>query len=253
MKKLTVIELCKLTGLTRSQIYYLNKKHNLINLNEKINYEYALPIITTLTIKKAKKANEKNFRQILNMLILQNHALQKQLNLARELEKNYLSELMNYQQSLAQKNTSTPSIDEGNAQLVLKNNIDEKSQNPIQPKSDMYAPKESCYSNDIESESASENGIRPLSIASVHNGPILSDLDKIKSEPSKQKNEVIEKKENAFLSTPPSSQNDGKNPQSPNKRKKVSTLRSTQIPKYISITKRKPNADKQSEQTTENE
>lgn len=160
---------------------------------------------------------------------------------------------MNYQQSLAQKNTSTPSIDEGNAQLVLKNNIDEKSQNPIQPKSDMYAPKESCYSNDIESESASENGIRPLSIASVHNGPILSDLDKIKSEPSKQKNEVIEKKENAFLSTPPSSQNDGKNPQSPNKRKKVSTLRSTQIPKYISITKRKPNADKQSEQTTENE
>lgn len=77
MKKLTVIELCELTGLTRSQIYYLNKKHNLINLNEKINYEYALPIITTLTIKKAKKANEKNFRQILNMLILQNHALEK--------------------------------------------------------------------------------------------------------------------------------------------------------------------------------
>ena len=70
MKELTVIELSEQTGLTRSQIYHLNKKHNFINLNKKINYEYALPIITALTIKKAKKANEKNFRPILNMLIL---------------------------------------------------------------------------------------------------------------------------------------------------------------------------------------
>ena len=55
MKELTVIELSEQTGLTRSQIYHLNKKHNFINLNKKINYEYALPIITALTIKKAKK------------------------------------------------------------------------------------------------------------------------------------------------------------------------------------------------------
>ena len=41
MKELTVIELSEQTGLTRSQIYNLNKKHNLINLNNKINYEYA--------------------------------------------------------------------------------------------------------------------------------------------------------------------------------------------------------------------
>ena len=59
MKELTVIELSEETGLTRSQIYHLNKKHNFINLNKKINYEDALPIITALTIKKAKKANEK--------------------------------------------------------------------------------------------------------------------------------------------------------------------------------------------------
>lgn len=253
MKELTVIELSEQTGLTRSQIYYLNKKHNLINSNEKINYEYALPIITALTIKKAKKANEKNFRQILNMLILQNTALQKQLDLSNERKKTYLSELTSYQQRLAQKTTLIPSIDQGNAQSALKNDLNEKSQNQIQSENDIYAPVESCYSNNTESESASENGIRPLPIASIQNEPILSGSDKIKSEPIRQKNEVIEKKENAFLSTPPSSQDDSKQPQIPNKRKKVVTLRPTQIPKNISVTKRKPNTNKQSEQAPENE
>ena len=33
MKELTVIELSEQTGLTRSQIYHLNKNHNFINLN----------------------------------------------------------------------------------------------------------------------------------------------------------------------------------------------------------------------------
>lgn len=134
MKELTVIELSEQTGLTRSQIYHLNKKHNFINLNKKINYEYALPIITALTIKKAKKANEKNFRPILNMLILQNSALQKQLNLACEREKTYLSELMSCQQSLAQNTTTIPSIDQGNAQSALENdlnNIDKNSRKLI--------------------------------------------------------------------------------------------------------------------------
>ena len=64
MKELTVIELSEQTGLTRSQIYNLNKKHNFINLNKKINYEYALPIITALTIKKVKKVNETNFKHV---------------------------------------------------------------------------------------------------------------------------------------------------------------------------------------------
>jgi hypothetical protein len=57
------------------------------------------------------------------MLILQNSTLQKQLNLTNEREKTYLSELTSCQQSLAQKTTLIPSIDQGNAQSALKNNI----------------------------------------------------------------------------------------------------------------------------------
>lgn len=67
------------------------------------------------------------------------------------------------------------------------------------------------------------------------------------------KNEVIEKKENAFLSTPPSSQDNSKQLQIPNKRKKVVTLRPIRIPKTISASKHKSNAYKQSEQAPENE
>ena len=257
MKELTVIELSEQTGLTRSQIYHLNKAHNLINLNKKINYEYALPIITALTIKKAKKANEKNFRQILNMLILQNFDLQKQLNLACESEKSYLSELTSCQQSLAQKTTTIPSIDQGNAQSALENdlnNIDEYSQNLIQSENEVCVPNESCNGSNTESESTSENGIQPLPIASIQNEPILFESDKSDGEPIRQKNEVIEKKENAFLSTPPSSPNDSKQPQTSNKRKKVVTIRPAQIPKIISATiKHKLIPNKQSGLTSRRE
>ncbi|MFN3288894.1 MAG: hypothetical protein ACK410_00325 [Acinetobacter sp.] len=254
MKELTVIELSEQTGLTRSQIYHLNKKHNFINLNKKINYEYALPIITALTIKKAKNANEKNFRQILNMLILQNTTLQKQLDLTNEREKTYLSELTSCQQSLAQKNTLIPSIDQGDAQSALKNNIDEKSQTPMQSENDMHTPKESSCSNNTGSDSTSENGIRPLPIASIQNEPILFESDKSDGEPIRQKNEVIEKKDNTFLSTPPSSQNDSKQPQTSNKRKKVVTIRPAQIPKNISATiKHKLIPNKQSGLTSRRE
>ena len=256
MKELTVIELSEETGLTRSQIYHLNKKHNFINLNKKINYEDALPIITALTIKKAKKANEKNFRQILNMLILQNSALQKQLNLACEREKNYLSELTSYQQSLAQKTTTIPSIDQGNAQSALENdlnNIDENSRKLIPSENGVCVPNESCNGSNTESESTSENGIQPLPIASIQNEPILFESDKSDGEPIRQKNEVIEKKENTFLSSPPSSQNNSKQLQSPNKRKIEAAILPIRIPKNISVTKRKPNANNQSEREPENE
>ena len=234
MKELTVIELSEQTGLTRSQIYNLNKKHNLINLNNKINYEYAFPIIAALTIKKAKRANEKNFRQILNMLILQNTALQKQLNLANEREKTHLSELTSHQQNLTQKPSLTPSIGQGNALSAFKNDIDEKSQNPIQSENDIYAPNESRYGDNTETDSANEIDTQPRPTASFNN-------------------EIIEKKENAFLSSPPSSQNDGIQLQSPNKRKKVATLKPVQIPKNISVTKRKLNTNKKSERESENE
>ena len=253
MKELTVIELSEQTGLTRSQIYNLNKKHNLINLNNKINYEYAFPIIAALTIKKAKRANEKNFRQILNMLILQNTALQKQLNLANEREKTHLSELTSHQQNLTQKPSLTPSIGQGNALSAFKNDIDEKSQNPIQSENEIYAPNESRYGDNTETESANEIDTQPRPTASFNNEMTLSESDTSDAEPSRQKNEIIEKKENAFLSSPPSSQNDGIQLQSPNKRKKVATLKPVQIPKNISVTKRKLNTNKKSERESENE
>ena len=236
MKELTVIELSEQTGLTRSQIYNLNKKHNLINLNNKINYEYAFPIIAALTIKKAKRANEKNFRQILNMLILQNTALQKQLNLANEREKTHLSELTSHQQNLTQKPSLTPSIGQGNALSAFKNDIDEKSQNPIQSENEMYAPNESRYGGNTETESANEIDTQPRPTASFNNEMILSESDTSDTEPSRQKNEVIEKKENALFGTPSPNQDDTKRPSTLNRHKKVTATIAARIPKSISIT-----------------
>ena len=256
MKELTVIELSEETGLTRSQIYHLNKKHNFINLNKKINYEDALPIITALTIKKAKKANEKNFRQILNMLILQNSALQKQLNLACEREKNYLSELTSYQQSLAQKTTTIPSIDQGNAQSALENdlnNIDENSRKLIPSENGVCVPNESCNGSNTESESTSENGIQPLPIASIQNEPILFESDKSDGEPIRQKNEVIEKKKITQLNTLTPSPNSTQPSLVPKIRKKEANVLSIQTVKNILANKDKSHTNKQSKQAPENE
>ena len=256
MKELTVIELSEQTGLTRSQIYHLNKAHNLINLNKKINYEYALPIITALTIKKAKKANEKNFRQILNMLILQNYDLQKQLNLACEREKTNLSELTSCQQSLAQKTTLIPSIDQGNAQSALENdlnNIDENSRNLIQSENEVCVPNQSCNGGNTEKESANETGIQAFPETSIQNESILSEANKIDGEPSRPKNEVIEKKEITQLNTPSLTQNNTQPSLAPKIRKKEANILPTRIPKNISVTKRKLNTNKQSEQAPENE
>lgn len=224
MKELTVIELSEQTGLTRSQIYHLNKKHNLINSNEKINYEYALPIITALTIKKAKKANEKNFRQILNMLILQNMALQKQLDLANEREKTYLSELTSCRQNLTQKPTLTPSKDENNAQTGL-DNIDENSQNLIQSENEIHNHKESCQGINKEIKSTSETDIHPFPTESLQNEITLSESESGDAEPTAQKKEAIEQKDNALFGTP-----------TLNRHKKVTATIAARIPKSISIT-----------------
>ncbi len=235
MKELTVIELSEQTGLTRSQIYYLNKKHNLINSNEKINYEYALPIITALTIKKAKKANEKNFRQILNMLILQNMALQKQLDLANEREKTYLSELTSCRQNLTQKPTLTPSKDENNAQTGL-DNIDENSRNLIQSENETHNPKESCQGINKEIKSTSETDIHPFPTESLQNEITLSESESGDAEPTAQKKEAIEQKDNALFGTPSPNQDDTKRPPTLNRHKKVTATIAARIPKSISIT-----------------
>lgn len=256
MKELTVIELSEQTGLTRSQIYHLNKKHNFINLNNKINYEYALPIITALTIKKAKKANEKNFRPILNMLILQNSALQKQLNLACEREKTYLSELTSYQQSLAQKTTTIPSIDQGNAQSALENdlnNIDENSRKLIPSENGVCVPNESCNGDNTEKESANETGFQPLFKTSFQNESIFSESNTSDGEPSRQKNEVIEKKEITQLDTPTLTQNSTQPSLAPKIRKKEANVLSIQTVKNILASKHKSHTNKQSEQAPENE
>ena len=256
MKELTVIELSEQTGLTRSQIYHLNKAHNLINLNKKINYEYALPIITALTIKKAKKANEKNFRQILNMLILQNFDLQKQLNLACEREKTNLSELTSCQQSLAQKTTLIPSIDQGNAQSALENdlnNIDENSRNLIQSENEVCVPNQSCNGGNTEKESANETGIQAFPETSIQNESILSEANKIDGEPSRPKNEVIEKKEITQLNTPSLTQNNTQPSLAPKIRKKEANVLSIQTVKNILASKNKSHTNKQSEQAPENE
>jgi hypothetical protein len=69
----------------------------------------------------------------------------------------------------------------------------------MQSENDMCTPKESSCSNNTGSDSTSENGIRPLPIASIQNEPILFESDKSDGEPIRQKNEVIEKKDNTFL------------------------------------------------------
>jgi hypothetical protein len=256
MKELTVIELSEETGLTRSQIYHLNKKHNFINLNKKINYEDALPIITALTIKKAKKANEKNFRQILNMLILQNFALQKQLNLACEREKTYLSELTSYQKSLAQKTTTIPSIDQGNAQSALENdlnNIDENSRKLIPSENGVRVPNESCNGDNTEKESANETCIQPLPKIFIQNESILSESNMSDGESSGQKNEVIEKKEITQLIPPTPSPNSTQPSLVPKIRKKEANFLSIQTLKNILANKDKSNTNKQNEQAPENE
>lgn len=248
MKELTVIELSEQTGLTRSQIYYLNKKHNLINSNEKINYKYALPIIAASTIKKAKRANEKNFSQILNMLILQNTALQKQLDLASEREKDYLSELTSFRQNLTQKPTLTPPIDQSNVQSELENdlnNIGENSQNLIKSENEKCAPNESRNGSNIETESINKTYTQPHPTTSFTNKIILSKSDTSDDESSRQQNEVIEKKENPLFNTSSPTQGDTK--RLLNFKRTTTATIVARIPKTISVTiNRKLNPNKQS-------
>lgn len=155
MKEVTIIELSELTGVTRSQIYHLVKKDKIMILNGKVNYNNALKVVATLTITKSKRANEKNFRQILNMLVLQNTALQKQLDLASDREKTNISELTSCQPDLPQKSPLIPPIDQSNTWSTFENHKEEKSQAPMQSENDIHAPKESCHCNNTEIKATS--------------------------------------------------------------------------------------------------
>lgn len=201
MKKVTVIELSEQTGLTRSQIYYLNRKHKLINLEGKINLEDALRIITTLKIKKIKLNDDKNFRHILNTLHLQNIALQKQLDLAHEREKNYLAELASYRQNLAPKTTLHSPTFEGDKQTLLENNgvdTDENSQKSMQSESEYQACLDSYQSINKQTKSVSEVESNPISTESIYNEMTLP---KSKSWDISPKIEGTEKSDDAVNGT----------------------------------------------------
>lgn len=106
MEKLTVLQLSKRTGLSRTQIYYLEKNNKINIINGKIDLNDAMPAIIELLEKKSNKDNEVNFKHILNLLISQNISLQAQLERAKEHEKNLNDELTYYRNVLNEKLSS---------------------------------------------------------------------------------------------------------------------------------------------------
>ncbi|MFP0709987.1 hypothetical protein ACLDYB_06750 [Acinetobacter baumannii] len=207
MKLVTVIELSKQTGLTRSQIYYLNKKHNLINSEGKINLEDALNIITALKIKKTKITNEENFRQILNMLHLQIIALQKQLDLANEREKAYLTELASYRQHLLPEITQNSPTHESDVQTELENDgvdTDENALNKMESESETQAPIESRQNIHKETKSGNEAESHPTPTESICNEMPLSESQIGNTGVTKPQKEMTEQNDDALIdiSTP---------------------------------------------------
>ena len=210
MEKLTVLQLSKRTGLSRTQIYYL-KRHKKINIiNGKIDLNEAMPAIVELVDKKSNKDNEINFKQILNLLISQNISLQTQLNFAHEREKDYLAELTIYRQHYAQKTVQNPPKFEGNTQIELENNVvdtNENYQNQMQSKIENQAHLKSCQSTKQEIESMNEAGNSPLPTESIHNEISLS---KSKSCDTESKNESTEQNACALVGIPIPPQDDTK-------------------------------------------
>lgn len=204
MKLVTVIELSKQTGLTRSQIYYLNKEHNLINSEGKINLEDALNIITGLKIKKTKITNEENFRQILNMLNLQIIALEKQLDLANEREKSYIAELASYRQHLLSKIIQNSSTHESDVKIELENkgvNTDQSYRKPMQSEGEIQAPIESCLSINKETKSVNEEESHPTPTESICNEIPLAESESRDSELTRSEKEMTEQNADVFIGT----------------------------------------------------
>ncbi|WP_262758336.1 hypothetical protein [Acinetobacter gyllenbergii] len=204
MKEVTVIQLSEQTGLTRSQIYYLNKEHNLIISEGKINLEDALKIITALKIKKTKVTNDEHFRHILNMLHLQNIALQKQLDLANEREKNYLAELTSYRQHLLSKSTLDTPKNESDIQAKPENNLtarNEDSQKLMQSECANQVTLESCQSINRETNPINEVESHSSSTESIYNAMTSPESESVDTGWIKQKKEMTEQNPDALIAT----------------------------------------------------
>lgn len=172
MEKLTVLQLSKRTGLSRTQIYYLERQNKINIINGKIDLEEAMPAINELLDKKLNKDSEINFKQILNLLISQNISLQTQLNLAHEREKAYLTELASFRQNLIPKNTLQPPTDEDNTQTGLENggvDTGENSINKMEPRSETQTPLELYQNINKETKLVNETENHPTSTESIYN------------------------------------------------------------------------------------
>lgn len=192
MEKLTVLQLSKRTGLSRTQIYHLKTKNKLKIINGKIDFEEAMPAIIELLDKKSNKDSEVNFKQILNLLISQNISLQTQLNLAHEREKAHLTELASYRQNLVPKIALQPPTDERNTQAERENDgVDtgENSRNLIQSKNGNQTPLELCQNIHKETKSASESTPSPVPTKSIYNEMTLPESENGDTGPQKESNE----------------------------------------------------------------
>ncbi|MBJ9947600.1 hypothetical protein I5729_00520 [Acinetobacter bereziniae] len=199
MEKLTVLQLSKRTGLSRTQIYHLQTKNKLKIINGKIDFEEAMPAIIELLDKKSNKDSEINFKQILNLLISQNISLQTQLNFAHEREKEYLAELTIYRQHYAQKTVQNPPKFKGNTQIELENNVvdtNENYQNQMQSKIENQAHLKSYQSINKQTKSVNEVESKPTSTESIYNE---MNLPESKSLDTRPKNESTEQNAGALI------------------------------------------------------
>lgn len=227
MEKLTVLQLSKQTGLSRTQIYYLQTKNKLKIINGKIDFNEAMPAIIELLDKKSNKDSEVNFKQILNLLISQNISLQTQLNLAHEREKAYLTELASYRQNLAQETAPQSSIDESDIQAKLENDgvdTDENALNKMESESETQAPTESRQNINKEMKSANEAESQPTPTESICNEMPLTESKSGDTGVTKPQKERTEQNDDVFISTSLPNQDDIKPLLQLNRRKKSSVI-----------------------------
>lgn len=227
MEKLTVLQLSKRTGLSRTQIYHLQTKNKLKIINGKIDFNEAMPAIIELLDKKSKKDSEVNFKQILNLLISQNISLQTQLNLAHEREKAYLTELASYRQNLVQETAPQPSIDESDIQAKLENDgvdTDENALNKMESESETQTPTESCQSINKETKSGNEAESQPTPTESIYNEMALPESESGDAGLTRQEKERTEQNDDVFIGTSLPNQEDIKPLLQLNRHKKSSLI-----------------------------
>ncbi|MDC5024960.1 hypothetical protein OHW20_07890 [Acinetobacter baumannii] len=213
MEKLTVLQLSKRTGLSRTQIYHLQTKNKLKIINGKIDLKEAMPAIIELLDKKSNKDSEINFKQILNLLISQNISLQTQLNLAHEREKAYLTELASSRQNLAQETALQPPIDESGIQAELENDgvdTDDNALNKMEAESETQAPVESRQNIYKETRSANATESHPISTESIRNDMTLPESESGDAGLTKQEKEKTEQNADVLIGTSLPNRNDKK-------------------------------------------